>query len=110
VEDTAPVQRWLAALGQPLFGRTTPDGYPLEGQQWVGAGQLTQRAETARAMVLMQDRVFSGRRTLQALWDAPPVQDAVSRMGSRTWGAIQGAPSPAEKLALLLVSPEFNHW
>jgi uncharacterized protein (DUF1800 family) len=110
VEDTAPVQRWLAALGQPLFGRTTPDGYPLEGRQWLGAGQLTQRAETARAMVLTQDRVFSGRRTPQALWDAPPVQDALSRVGSRTWGAIQGATLPAEKLALLLVSPEFNHW
>jgi Protein of unknown function (DUF1800). len=38
----------LSRLGEPLFGRQTPDGYPLNASAWDGSGQLTARFEVAR--------------------------------------------------------------
>lgn len=46
--NTGPVQAWLNRLGEGLFNRSTPDGYPLGAAAWSGPGQLTTRFEIAR--------------------------------------------------------------
>src|SRR5919197_5964474 len=48
--DAQPVIGALARMGEPLYGRPTPDGYPLTGTEWAGPGQLATRFEIARAM------------------------------------------------------------
>ncbi|OZI74763.1 DUF1800 domain-containing protein [Bordetella genomosp. 12] len=40
----------IGTLGQPLYGRLTPDGYPLTQNDWSGSGQLNARFEAARAI------------------------------------------------------------
>ncbi|MEO8483399.1 MAG: DUF1800 domain-containing protein [Acidobacteriota bacterium] len=45
-----PVVNWLAQLGEPLYGRLTPDGYPLAEQAWTSSGQMVRRFEIARAI------------------------------------------------------------
>jgi uncharacterized protein (DUF1800 family) len=45
-----PVVGWLAQLGQPLYGRVTPDGYALSEAAWTSSGQLVKRFEIARAI------------------------------------------------------------
>jgi uncharacterized protein (DUF1800 family) len=45
-----PVIGWLAQLGEPLYGRVTPDGYPLSEPSWTSSGQMVRRFEIARAI------------------------------------------------------------
>jgi uncharacterized protein (DUF1800 family) len=111
--DAAPLQRWLVALGQPLFGRTTPDGYPLAGSDWASSGQLVQRFQVARELIAMQGRIFGaeGRdspleRSPAALLESPAVRAARDRLGASARAAIASAAQPADALALLLSSPE----
>jgi uncharacterized protein (DUF1800 family) len=48
IRNPQPVLGMLSRLGEPLFGRQTPDGYPLNASAWDGSGQLTARFEVAR--------------------------------------------------------------
>lgn len=50
IVNTHPMVNWLNALGEPLFGRQTPDGYPLTESGWASSGQLSRRFEIARAI------------------------------------------------------------
>jgi uncharacterized protein (DUF1800 family) len=43
-----PVIGWLTQLGQPLYGRVTPDGYALVESAWTSSGQMVRRFEIAR--------------------------------------------------------------
>jgi uncharacterized protein (DUF1800 family) len=45
-----PVVSWLQQLGEPLYGRVTPDGYALTEEAWTSSGQLVKRFEIARAI------------------------------------------------------------
>jgi uncharacterized protein (DUF1800 family) len=45
-----PVVGWLSQLGEPLYGRLTPDGYPLTEAAWTSSGQMVRRFEIARAI------------------------------------------------------------
>jgi uncharacterized protein (DUF1800 family) len=112
VGEPVLLRRWLASLGQGLFARTTPDGYPLEGRAWLSAGQLTQRFEVARALASQQNRLFSAGnepRSPLALWQSAAVQDQAARASRPRAQVIEGAEAASEKLALLLASPEFMH-
>ena len=50
VPSTAPVRGWLQRLAEPLYGRATPDGYPLDAASWSGSGQMNTRFEIAQAL------------------------------------------------------------
>src|SRR5947207_5902508 len=45
-----PAVNWLQRLGEPLYGRVTPDGYPLAEAAWTSSGQMVRRFEIARAI------------------------------------------------------------
>jgi uncharacterized protein (DUF1800 family) len=50
ITNHRPVVGWLARLGQPLYGRVTPDGYPLVETAWTSSGQMIKRFEIARTI------------------------------------------------------------
>ncbi len=50
VRNVVPMLNWLNRLGEPLYGRATPDGYPLQSVGWSSPGQLTTRFEVAKAI------------------------------------------------------------
>jgi uncharacterized protein (DUF1800 family) len=50
LSNLKPVANWLNQLGEPLYGRLTPDGYPLDEQGWSSEGQMVKRFEVARAI------------------------------------------------------------
>ncbi|MFL6571772.1 MAG: DUF1800 domain-containing protein, partial [Burkholderiales bacterium] len=83
----------LAAMGQPLYGRPTPDGYPLVRGEWTSPGQLATRFEVARGV---------GYRRVGRLPDelAVPLSDTTRQTLSK-------ASDPREWNLLLLSSPEF---
>jgi len=41
---------WIARMGQPIFGRVTPDGYPDRAEQWLGTGSMLERLNFAVAL------------------------------------------------------------
>jgi hypothetical protein len=60
---TPPRSRdWLGRMGQGLYGRETPDGYPLDDTAWTGPGQLTTLFEVAQQIGSSPSGLFKARR------------------------------------------------
>ena len=91
--DAQPVVGALARLGQPLYARATPDGYPLTKADWASGGQLAARFEIARAI---------GYRIPARIWDEP-----LGPLSASTREALARAATAEEWNQLLLSSPEF---
>ena len=111
-----PAISWLQRLAEPLYGRVTPDGYPLDSAAWTSSGQLAVRFEIARALG------GAGTGALFRAEGAPPpkvpppaiAQSAAFRamepqLAPATRVALARAGSPAEWNTFLLSSPEFMY-
>jgi uncharacterized protein (DUF1800 family) len=112
--NAGPVINWLNRLGQGLYNRPTPDGYPMTAAAWNAPGQMATRFEVARAIGSNAAGLFK-----------PPTPDAVERpafpqiasafyfnvvqptLSETTRSALDQAGSPAEWNTLFLSSPEF---
>lgn len=112
--NTQPVLGWLGRLGEPLYGRATPDGYPLESRAWSGAGQMASRFEIARAIGSGSAGLF--RPDEPGARDVPAFPQLASplfyewrekTLGASTRAALGQAASPQEWNTFLLASPEF---
>jgi uncharacterized protein (DUF1800 family) len=115
IVNTHPVMNWLNALGEPLFGRQTPDGYPLTESGWASSGQISRRFEIARA-------IGSGNGGLFEPEDGkPPTATGFPQLSSRLYftavepflsdparTALNRAGSQLEWNTFLLASPDFN--
>lgn len=116
IANTGPLQGWISRLGQGLYSRDTPDGYPLEDTAWSGPGQLTTMFEVARQVGANSAGLFKpsepGAEDQPAF---PQLQNALfyttleKRLSSQTRSALAQARSPAEWNTLFLSSPEFLH-
>lgn len=116
IVNTGPLQSWIGRLGQSLYGRDTPDGYPLEDAAWSGPGQLTGLFEVARQIGSNSAGLFklasAGAEEQPAF---PQLQNALffanteARLSPQTKSTLAQARSPAEWNTLFLSSPEFLH-
>lgn len=114
--NTAPLQAWIARMGQPLYGRETPDGYSLESSAWSGPGQLTNIFEIARQVGSGPAGLFkpnaAGAEDQPAF---PQLQNALfyastqARLSDTTRTILARARSSSEWNTLFLSSPEFLH-
>jgi uncharacterized protein (DUF1800 family) len=114
--NTHPVVNWLNALGEPLFGRQTPDGYPLTESGWASSGQISRRFEIARAIGSGNGGLFepedgspaatSGFPQLSTRLYFAAVEPFLSS-NART--ALDHAGSQLEWNTYLLASPDFNY-
>jgi uncharacterized protein (DUF1800 family) len=116
IRNAVPLVNWLNRMGEPVFGRITPDGWPLDGASWSGSGQMARRFDVARA-------IGSGRnRLLTAAGDASPAHPEVPAMdtplyrgtlapqlSAATRTALGQARSAPEWNTFLLSSPDFNY-
>jgi uncharacterized protein (DUF1800 family) len=112
--NTGPVLFWLNRLGQPLYGRQTPDGWPLDEAAWSGPGQMTVRFEVARAIGSGTSGLFQGEGVSPSA--GPPAAPVMPRalhdqvlrhgLGPRTREALAQATTPQEWNTFLLASPE----
>ena len=116
IANTAPLQGWINRLGQNLYGRDTPDGYPLEDAAWSGPGQLTAMFEVARQVGSNSAGLFRPEGADAGDPSAfPQLQNALfysstkDQLGAKTIAALAQARSPAEWNTLFLSSPEFLH-
>jgi uncharacterized protein (DUF1800 family) len=95
--EPARVLGWLGRLGEPLYLRQTPDGYPLARGDWSSAGQMAARFEVARAI---------GYGAPATMATAAPAALPVA-FGEATRATLEKASSTQERNFLLLASPEF---
>ncbi len=113
VSDTVWMARQLAILGQPLYGRGTPDGYPLDALEWSSSGQLGDRFKVADAIGRGAQWLFvvPGQPPAPAI--PPELQAVVARLGldarlaPETRAVLAEARTPREWNMLFLSSPEF---
>lgn len=108
-----PMLNWINRMGQPLYGRATPDGYSLQSAAWASPGQMATRFEIAKAMGSGSAGLFKPEgpeaRELPAfpqLSNALYFQAIVKGLGLATRQALDQAASPQEWNTFLLSSPE----
>lgn len=112
--NMGPAINWLNALGEPLYGHATPDGYPLAAQAWSSPGQMVKRFEIARAIGSGNAGLFDGDGGKPGATTGFPrlsnrlFFEAVEPMLSpTTLRALDRASSQQEWNTFLLASPEF---
>jgi uncharacterized protein (DUF1800 family) len=111
--NTAPMQGWLYRLGQGLYNRQTPDGYPLDESAWAGPGQMGTRFEIARAIGSGSAGLFriegekQDKPAFPQLANPLYFEGMAPRLAASTRQTLDQAGSPQEWNTLLLASPEF---
>lgn len=115
IANAQPLVNWLNQMGEPVFGRTTPDGWPLDDGSWSSSGQMAKRFDVARAIGSGRNKLFSTDDGRPASIDMPNLNNAIYQqtieptlsLAART--ALGKAASPAEWNTFLLSSPDFNY-
>lgn len=111
--DVAPVLGWINQLGQPLYGRETPDGYPQTQSDWSSSGQLMSRFGVAQQIGSRGAVLF--RADPKEPLEKPPYPDLARRasvkarlpaLSQPTWAALSQARNPADWNSYFLSSPE----
>jgi uncharacterized protein (DUF1800 family) len=108
-----PVVQALRELGMPLYGCQPPTGYADRADAWVNTGALLGRMNFA---VSLTDGKLRGVRLPRTARDSEPsrIRDEfigaalAGDISSTTRATVEKASSPAQTLALLLGSPEFQ--
>ncbi|MBD8882356.1 DUF1800 domain-containing protein [Rhodanobacter sp. 7MK24] len=115
IANALPLVYWLDQLGEPLYGRITPDGWPLDGASWTGSGQLSTRFDIAAAIGNGNTQLFTppGSKTRQAGFPMLTTRlyyDAIEpHLSAVTRDALAKANSQQEWNTFLLASPDFNY-
>jgi uncharacterized protein (DUF1800 family) len=109
-----PAVNWLQQLGEPLYGRVTPDGYPLTEPAWTSSGQLVRRFEIARAIGSGSAGLFNaednspGPATGFPMLTSRLYYDSIEfALGVRTRQTLQKTSSQQEWNTVLLASPDW---
>ncbi|HEY2431822.1 MAG TPA: DUF1800 domain-containing protein [Vicinamibacterales bacterium] len=109
-----PLVGWLQQLGEPLYGRVTPDGYPLGEAAWTSSGQMVRRFEIARAIGSGNAGLFNNEDNSPGTAAGFPMltsrfyYDAIEpSLGPRTRAALGKSNSQQEWNTVLLASPDW---
>ena len=111
--NVGPMLNWIIRMGEPLYGRQTPDGYPLVASGWDSTGQLTTRFEIAKAIGSGSAGLFktdgpqpTEKPAFPLLANALYYQAIQSTLSPATRNALEQATSPQEWNSFLLSAPE----
>ena len=113
VLNVGPMLNWLNRMGEPLYGRVTPDGYALLSSAWDSPGQMATRFEIAKAIGSGSAGLFKTdgpqaqeRAAFPQLANALYFQSIAKTLAAATTQALEQASSPQEWNTFLLSSPE----
>ena len=111
--NAGPILNWLSRMGEPMYGRQTPDGYPLNASAWASPGQMATRFEIAKAIGSGNAGLFKSegpqpveRAAFPQLSNALYYQAIARTLSPGTGKALDQATSPQEWNSFLLASPE----
>jgi uncharacterized protein (DUF1800 family) len=116
VMNAAPLMNWINRMGESLYGRQTPDGYPLTQSAWASPGQMSTRFEIAKGIGSGNAGLFKTEGPQAVERPAfPQLANAVyydyrrRALSATTRAALQQATSPQEWNGYFLSSPEMMH-
>jgi len=118
ITDAKPLLNWLNQMGEPVYGRITPDGWPLDGASWSGSGQMAARFAVARAIGSGRNRLFMSDADVAGnarRFPVPAMDSSLYRtafkpyLSDATRAALGKAGSAQEWNTYLLSSPDFNY-
>jgi hypothetical protein len=120
ITNYKPARNWLHALGEPLYGHPTPDGYGLRQKDWASPEQMARRFEVSRKISNAGGRLFGAPDAEGSEppdgGDARPGVDPsrlLSRwqplLGLQTIQALAQVKDAREWTALFLSAPEFMY-
>jgi uncharacterized protein (DUF1800 family) len=114
IMNVAPIQNWLGRLAQALYGRETPDGYPMISAAWSGPGQMAMRFEIARQIGSNSAGLFKptgpdaiDHPAFPQIANALYFNSLQQTLTASTRAALDLAMSPQDWNTLFLSSPEF---
>jgi uncharacterized protein (DUF1800 family) len=115
VADPAAVAQRITELGQPLYGKVEPTGYPNTGESWASSAGLLARMNFATALLSGQiagvkvnaDAIPSGdvRRAVTGLIGVEPSPDVVATIDRSADGK---TPASTVLATVLIGSPDFQ--
>ncbi|WP_431633826.1 DUF1800 domain-containing protein [Dyella sp. KULCS107] len=121
ISNAQPLVGALQQMGEPIYGRITPDGWPLDNASWSGSGQMAKRFDIAGMIGSGRSRLFepaadddAGPRPPHMRPDPPALNGPLFAQTMQPWlsphtrDALAQAKSPAEWNTFLLASPDFN--
>ena len=115
IVNALPLVNWLNQLDQPLFGRITPDGWPLDSDAWSSSGQMAKRFDIAHAIGTGNNQLFTPDGSTARTAGFPMLTtrlyyDAIDPYLSKaTRDALAKATSQQEWNTFLLSSPDLNY-
>ncbi|HET6552023.1 MAG TPA: DUF1800 domain-containing protein [Dyella sp.] len=113
--NAKPLINWLNQLGEPVFGRLTPDGWPLDASGWSSSGQMAKRFEIAGAIGTGNNRLLTPEGLPRNGGDFPMLTTRLyydtfdPYLSAPTRDALAKATSQQEWNTFLLSSPDFNY-
>ena len=114
--NALPLAGYVDQLGEPLFGRVTPDGWPQDAPSWSSSGQMSARFEVARSIGSDNRALFTPPGSKPGAIGFPQLHSAIYEaaiapyLSEQTRTALASARSPQEWNTYLLASPQFNYW
>lgn len=115
IANALPLVSWLNQLDEPLFGRITPDGWPLDGASWSSSGQLAKRFEIARDIGSGNNQLFTPAGSSKRSGGFPLLTtrlyyDVIEQgLARATRDSLSKANSQQEWNNFLLASPDLNY-
>ncbi|HUA81526.1 MAG TPA: DUF1800 domain-containing protein [Dyella sp.] len=115
IVNAQPLVGWLNQLDQPLFGRITPDGWPLDNEAWSSSGQMAKRFDIAHAIGTGNNQLFTPAGSTTRAAGFPMLttrlyyQAIDPYLSQATRDALAKATSQQEWNTFLLSSPDLNY-
>jgi hypothetical protein len=116
IPNSAPLLDWLNRMGEPLYGRQTPDGYQMTQAAWASSGQMTTRFEIARTIGAGGGGLFksdTGAPPPKPTWPPLATRNASvqlqAAMAAPTRDALKQAGSPQDFNTYFLAAPEMMY-
>jgi uncharacterized protein (DUF1800 family) len=117
IVNAVPAVNWLSRMGEPLYGRQTPDGYAMIESAWASPGQMATRFEIAKALGSGSAGLFrpeargpddkpADRPAFPQLANALYYEFLQKGVSAPTRAALDQATSPQEWNTFFLSSPE----
>lgn len=82
-DGNRPILDWISRMGQPVFGRVTPDGYPDASKEWLSNNDMLSRFNFATALSLNQirgTRIDASKLAMSSGQDLRPAAAIVGRV------------------------------
>jgi uncharacterized protein (DUF1800 family) len=115
IANAKPLLNWMNQLGEPVFGRLTPDGWPLDSAGWSSSGQMAKRFEIAGAIGTGNNRLLTPEGQPKSGGDFPMLTTRLyydtfdTKLSTPTRDALAKATTQQEWNTFLLSSPDFNY-